>query len=113
MVHDTIQTAIDLKRELDRVQSEFNQRQTQLDTLSGRHAEHTSLLERRDLANDEREKVRARISEVEASLALTNVDAIHGACDQLNEELKQLRSHETCLVSARNEIEAEIDGKLV
>ena len=111
-MHDTIQTAIDLKQELDRIQTEFNERQNQFDTLSGQQAEHVSLLERRDLANDERGKVLERTSEIEAALALINIDAIHVEGSELNDELKRLESHETYLVSARHEIEAEIDGEL-
>ena len=112
LVHDTILTAIELKQELDRVQTELSERQIKHGTLSGRHAEQVSLLERRLLANDEREKIVERTTEIKAILALIDIDTIQRECDELNEEFKQLESHETNLMAARQEIECEIDGKL-
>ena len=111
LVHDTIQSTLELKSQLNQAQTDLAERLAEIERVSETLAFNSALLERRHLARDEHGKLNDQLDEINCKFNQIDVNVIKQKGDELTAQTKNLDTQLKHLESVRQEIQAEIEEK--
>ena len=111
LVHDTIQSTLELKSQLNQAQTDLADRLAEIERVSETLAFNSALLERRHLARDEHGKLNDQLDEINCKFNQIDVNVIKQKGDELTAQTENLDTQLKHLESVRQEIQAEIEEK--